>query len=95
MKVHLTIQLLLLAATMLTGCASTQKETRPLTATVVVGFVVNEQGNVESDWIVSSTDMTLNKVALDGVKKWQFKPGIKNGRPAKANMEVPIVFDVK
>jgi TonB family protein len=30
--------------------------------------------------------------AVDAVRRWQFKPGMKDGRPVATQLQVPIVF---
>jgi TonB family protein len=58
---------------------------------VLVRIVVSETGQV-ADAEVMSGDPVLAKSALEAVKKWEFKPFIKNGKPIKVATKVPIDF---
>jgi TonB family protein len=76
----------------------TQKATYPyeaqeqkLQGEVVVKIRVSETGDVESVEVVSG-DPILAKSAVDAVKKWKFKPFIKNGKPMKVSAKLPFDF---
>jgi len=58
---------------------------------VVVRILVSETGDVETAEIVSG-DPVLAKSALDAVKKWKFKPFIKNGKPVEVSTKLPFDF---
>ena len=58
---------------------------------VVVKILISETGDVESAEIVSG-DPILAKSAMDAVKKWKFKPFIKNGKPVKVSTKLPMDF---
>jgi TonB family protein len=58
---------------------------------VVVKILVSESGDVESAEVVSG-DPLLAKSALDAVRKWKFKPYIKNGKPVKVATKLPFDF---
>lgn len=58
---------------------------------VVVRILVSETGDVETAEIVSG-DPVLAKSALNAVKKWKFKPFIKNGKPVKVSTKLPFDF---
>ena len=58
---------------------------------VVVRAFVSETGDVENVEEVSG-DPLLAKAALDAVKKWKFKPFIKNGKPAKVSTKLSFNF---
>ncbi len=58
---------------------------------VVVKILVSEEGDVESAEVASGNPI-LGKSAVNAVKKWKFKPFIKNGKPVKVSMKVPIDF---
>jgi TonB family protein len=76
----------------------TQKAIYPLEARqqkiqgrVMVKILVSETGDVESAEAVSGNPM-LTHSAVDAIKKWKFKPFIKNGKPAKVSATLPIDF---
>ncbi len=70
--------------------ADARKEGR--TAEVMVEFVVDEQGAVNRARVVRSTDDAFEVATLQAVGKWRFEPGLKNGRPVRFRMLIPVVF---
>jgi TonB family protein len=48
---------------------------------VLVGLMVDAQGNPQSVHIVRALGMGLDEKALEAVKKYKFKPGMKDGKP--------------
>jgi TonB family protein len=58
---------------------------------VVLKILVSEAGDVESAEVVSG-DPILGKSAIEAVKKWKFKPFIKNGKAIKVSTKLPIDF---
>jgi protein TonB len=62
--------------------------------TVVILFVVDENGNVTMARVrQSSRTGELDEAAMAAVRKFKFSPGIKDGRPVPVWFEVPIVFN--
>jgi TonB family protein len=61
---------------------------------VTVRFVVDREGRVRNPFVLSSTNPGLDQAAIDGVLKWRFEPGLKNGVPVNVRMQVPIVFQM-
>jgi TonB family protein len=59
---------------------------------VVVRFVVDKDGNTADLTIISSTHKLMEEAAIDAVLKWKFNPALKNGKPAAARMQLPVVF---
>ncbi len=64
---------------------------KQLQGQVWVRIQVSETGDVESAEIISG-DPVLAKSAIDAVKKWKFKPFIKNGKPTPVSSKVPFSF---
>jgi TonB family protein len=71
---------------------STAQRPAGVTAEVTVNFVVDPEGNVRDASAISSTNADFNTVAVESIKKWNFKPGQKGGRPVGTRMQVPIFF---
>lgn len=67
---------------------------RGLEGQVVLGFTVNEDGRVESPYVISRTDRIFEDAALRAVSKWRFEPGRYKGRVIRFKMAVPIVFSL-
>jgi periplasmic protein TonB len=61
---------------------------------VVVEFILNAEGNVQSAFSVSSTQHEFEASAIQAVSKWRFKPGRRGGRAVNTRMQVPIVFSL-
>jgi len=58
----------------------------------VVDFVVDAEGNVAEPVAVRMTHEEFGAAAVDAVRRWQFKPGMKDGRAVATQLQVPIVF---
>jgi TonB family protein len=58
---------------------------------VSVKLLISETGDVESVDVVSGNPL-LAKAAVEAVKKWKFKPFIKNGKPVKVSTQIPLDF---
>ncbi len=65
-----------------------------ITGRVRVGFIVDSQGNVILPYIVSSTNVGFERPAIDALKRWKFRPGMKGGRKDNTRVEQPIDFKV-
>ncbi|HTH46832.1 MAG TPA: TonB family protein [Candidatus Limnocylindria bacterium] len=65
-----------------------------ISAEVVVEFIVDTTGAVQSARIVSSTHPGFDRAALDGVRRWKFRPGLKDGRKVNTRMLQPIRFSL-
>jgi periplasmic protein TonB len=61
---------------------------------VVVVFVVDEQGNVVAPRVERSTHMEFEKPALDAIRRWKFTPGKKDGKEVKVRVRAPLIFKV-
>ncbi len=55
-------------------------------------FIVNSSGRVESVKVIRGDGVEFIKEAIIAVKKWKFKPGIKDGEKVSVRMRIPIVF---
>ncbi len=61
---------------------------------VIVQFIVNEKGAVESPSIVRGIGGGADKEALRCVKKAQFIPGQQRGNPVKVQFTVPVIYNL-
>jgi TonB family protein len=64
---------------------------KQLQGQVWVKILVSETGDVESAGVISG-DPVLADAALQAVKKWKFKPFLKNGKPIKVSTKLPFDF---
>jgi protein TonB len=60
--------------------------------TVMLVFVLTEEGRVEDPRVESSSQVEFEKPALDAVRRWRFKPGMKDGVAVRTFMRLPIRF---
>ena len=63
--------------------------------TVIVGFVIKEDGSVSDAKIKKGVSIGLDKEAKRIVKKLKFNPGIQDGKAVRVSYEVPIEFILK
>lgn len=63
-------------------------------AEVRVEFVVDESGAVRDAKVLKSTSAVFSEAAKYFVSRWQFRAGLKNGRPVRVRLELPVVFNV-
>jgi len=59
---------------------------------VGVQAVVTSEGKVGDVSITKKLDPDLDEKAVEAVRKWTFKPAIKDGRPVAAQINVHIQF---
>jgi protein TonB len=58
---------------------------------VQVSLVVDQQGVPRDLKVVRAAGFGLDEKALEAVRKWTFRPGMKNGKP----VAVPAVVEVR
>jgi TonB family protein len=63
-----------------------------LTGTVVLHIVVDAQGLAKDITVTRSLGLGLDDRAIEAVKKWKFKPGRVNGKPAAVEAYVEVNF---
>ena len=62
--------------------------------TVTLVFVLDENGRVEDPRVEKSSRSEFEKPALDAVRKWKFRPGMKDGAAVRTYMRQPIRFSL-
>jgi len=66
-----------------------------LKASVVIEFLITAGGEVTPRLLDSSGNDELDAIALNTVKKWQFKPAANNNVPVDSKARLRILFEVK
>lgn len=61
---------------------------------VTLAFVLSESGHIEDLRVESSTHKDFEVPALDAIRRWKFKPGLKNGEPVRTFLRQTIRFQV-
>ena len=64
-------------------------------ARVVVEFIVDETGATHDAVIVEASVAGFETAARNGVMRWRFRPGMKDGAKVRTRMRVPIEFKVE
>jgi TonB family protein len=60
--------------------------------TVLVQIVVGADGRVQDPRVVKAVGLGLDEKALEAVKQWKFKPGMKDGRPVPVYAQIEVTF---
>jgi TonB family protein len=70
---------------------------RGIQGTVELSVVVNDDGTVGEVKVTRSLDdkYGLDEQAVMAMKKWQFKPGTKDGKPVAVEVTVEMSFKLK
>lgn len=61
---------------------------------VTVVFLLTEAGAVEDPRVEASTHPEFEKPALDAVRRWKFRPGMREGQAVRTFMRLPMRFRV-
>jgi protein TonB len=59
---------------------------------VFVRAIIDETGNITETSILKSVSEDCDKAAMDAIKKTKFTPGIKDNKPVKSEVTIPIMF---
>lgn len=62
--------------------------------TVVLVFVVDENGRVEDPRVENATHPQFEKAALEALRRWRFQPGSRGGAAVKSFMRLPMRFRI-
>jgi TonB family protein len=57
-------------------------------------FMINETGTIDKIFIGKNNDEKINQLVLNTVKKWKYKPGIKDGRNVKSQSPMILWFEM-
>lgn len=59
---------------------------------VFVKAIIDEKGNVLETSILKSVNADCDKAAMDAIKQTKFTPGIKDNKPVKSEVTIPVMF---
>ncbi len=54
--------------------------------------VVTTEGKARDIRVTKSPGLGLDEKAIEAVRKWQFKPAMKDGRPVDAQVPIEVTF---
>ncbi|WP_165488721.1 energy transducer TonB [Dyella terrae] len=67
-----------------------------LAGETVLIVLINAQGNVETVKVEATSGYPLlDMAAIEGVRRWHFEPGIRQGVAAKGYARIPVMMDPK
>jgi len=62
---------------------------------VVLRVHVGTDGEPEGiDLVTGSGSRSLDRAAVEAVRRWRFEPAMRDGRPVEGFVQVPITFDL-
>jgi protein TonB len=61
---------------------------------VTLVFVLNEEGRVEEPRVEHSSRPEFERPALEAIRKWRFRPGMKDGQAVRTYIRLPMRFRV-
>jgi TonB family protein len=68
---------------------------KKISGTVLLSFVVAKDGTVRDPAVTKSLESSLDKQAVDTVKKWKFEPAMKDGQPVAARIQAEMSFHIR
>jgi TonB family protein len=68
-----------------------QAQEKQIQGRVLLQVLIDETGNVEKVEAVEGNPVLVD-AAVSAMKKWKFKPYIKDGKPVKVNIKLPMDF---
>ena len=63
-------------------------------AEIVICAAIDEKGKLVNARTVSATHEELEKVVIASLKKWEFRPAMRDGKPVKSRVDIPFKFVV-
>jgi TonB family protein len=63
--------------------------------TVVLQAIVRRDGKVDVLQLVRSLGFGLDQNAIDALKKWRFRPAMKDGKAVDVTMNFEVTFNIR
>jgi len=58
-------------------------------------LMINETGKIDKIFMGKNNDEKINQLVLSTIKKWKYKPGIKDGKNVKSQSPMILWFEMK
>lgn len=62
--------------------------------TVVLHAEVDERGQIHNIKVINPLGLGLDEKAIEAVRKWKFRPAMKNGRPVRSPAVIEVRFHI-
>ena len=66
-----------------------------LEGTVELSAVIRKDGSVEAVKVLRGLGLGLDESAIRALKSWQFRPGMKDGRPVDLRVNIEVTFSLR
>ena len=66
-----------------------------LEGTVELSAIVRKNGSIEAVKVLRGLGLGLDESAVRALKSWQFRPGMKNGRPVDLRINIEVTFGLR
>ena len=63
--------------------------------TVILQAIVRKDGTVDILRVVRSLGFGLDEKAIQALKEWRFRPGMKNGLPVDVSLNIEVNFNLR
>ena len=63
--------------------------------TVELSAIVRKDGSVEAVKVSRGLGMGLDENAINALKSWRFRPGMKGGRPVDLRVKIEVTFSMR
>jgi protein TonB len=64
-----------------------------ISGTVLVNLIVEPNGNPSHIRVIRGLGIGLDEKAIQAVQQYKFKPGIKNGKPVRVELNISLNFN--
>ncbi len=61
-------------------------------AEIVICCAIDEDGDLVNARTISTTHKELEKVVIESLEKWEFRPAMLNGKPVRSRVDIPFKF---
>ncbi len=61
-------------------------------AEIVICAAIDQDGDLVNARTISTTHKELEKIVIESLEKWEFRPAMLNGKPVKSRVDIPFKF---